>query len=556
MREQQSWKKRKHTAISMDALHMREFLVEEDPLIAGFGAVNVECSAEKIKRVCLQMKKKQKTKPKPLPQSVQPSSVILKQPYTLLPHQTVALKWIADREIQSRNGISGGIVSLEMGLGKTLVALATIKSRSGMTPTLFVCNKSLIGSITQDCVKFFGSSMTYKVVHPDYMDSVAMDACAYGGASWCNGTDFILITYDTLVSICKKGNLLKTKQKRKHDTRKNTFFNIRWHRVIADESQRFVNPKSQIFRALSCILPSFRLCLTGTPIRNYDYDLFTQLMFCGLSPAVKWTAENYKRLNIIDSILLMSMKDAKIHLPAKHVVQIQLTFDKREKAIYDLIFQRSRQKFTAFSNGNTAFADVLIMFLRLRQACISSHLIAKDVNSSDDDGWLAQRELSGFQSTKFLKTVEILRNIPVGEKLLIFSSFTSALSILKDSLKSNGFSALMVTGSTTAKKRDILFEFFRTSKDTNILLLTNTVGSMGLNLTEANHVILLEPWWNVTTSSQAIARCHRIGQQKEVYVWELVIRGSIEDKMLKMCATKSTISDQFLSKEVIKNIFN
>lgn len=368
--------------------------------------------------------------------------------------------------------------------------------------------------------------MRFLILHREYERGIkSVDSLS--------GLDFVLTTYDTLITLGKRSRLSK-----KQDV---NIFDIQWHRIIADESQRFVNPKAKLFKALSSFHPCFRLCLTGTPIRNYDYDLYSQLLFCGLDKGIKWSYKGYMEMGLSRNIMLMSMDDAEIQLPTKHTVRLNLKFNPEEREIYDSVLERSRDTLQTFSDGKTTFAAVLIQFLRLRQVCITSDLILKKQDSKTE-------------STKFGRVLQIVKHVPVNEKVLIFSCFTSALSILMNLLTDHSYPCILIDGSTSMKKRDKLLNMFRTSNTHNILLLTNTVGSVGLNLIEANHVILLEPWWNTVTGNQAAARCHRIGQKRDCYVWELVMKNSVEERMVEMCNTKSLISNKFLNKDIL-NMF-
>lgn len=564
-REQRPWKKRKYAA-TMGSAEMKKLLYEppKDDFVFNFTNLEMEDSSDKIKRISTAIivpvhvahKGMAKTcfgKENEFGEENEFGFRMLK-PFALLPHQVSAVKWQMDREEEKLNGIRGGIMSMHMGLGKTLVALSVIKAKRGTFPSLFLCNKSLLDSISDDCKKFFGNSLPFMILHADYLPKeVTFDTFS---CEWIVRCDFVLMTYDTLVQFAKRAGLFSSKKpSRKRLLSGMNFFKIQWHRVIADESQRFVNPKSQIYKSLMNLPMSYRMCLTGTPIKNYEYDLKSQFMFCGFESNLKWTLQSYKILNIVNNILLMSMEDAKIELPKKHTIRLELTFNNNELDVYRSIFAESKSTFSTFSGGNCSFANVLIQFLRLRQVCVSSHLIdnKSKLSNANIENWVTDRKKSGFGSTKFMKINEIIRELPEHDKVLIFSGFTSALSVLQDALHSYGIEkVLMVDGSTISKKRRDIFELFRQDPTYRVLLLSNTVGSVGLNLIEANHVILLEPWWNSVTHEQAVCRAHRIGQLKEVYVWELVMKNSIEQRMLDMCQKKTEMTDQFLNQETLE----
>ena len=439
-----------------------------------------------------------------------------------------------------------------MGLGKTLVALSLIMSGNHF-PNLIICNKSLLTSISNDTRKFFGD-VPFFVLHNDAM-KLEMDNL---NASWFERHKFILTTYDVLVVLGKRAGILG---RRPLDNKKDAgtnFFSMKFHRVICDESQRFVNPKSQVFRCLQNVKCDYRLCLTGTPIRNYDYDLHTQLVFCGLDQSVKWSKSTYTELDLRQSIHSVSMIEANISLPEKKVIQLDLNFTETEAGIYRAVYNNSVDTFKSFNSGKTNFASVLLQFLRLRQVCIAPWMI-NDKRDIDVD---LDRIKHGYCSTKILRTIQIVNEIPGNEKVIIFSSFTSALTLIQEALKYHlnlEHEVVMIHGGTSVKKREILFERFRKLQTVRVLLITNNVGCMGLNLTEANHVILIETWWNDTVGDQAAARAWRIGQTKKVFIWRLIVNKSIEQRMIQMCQSKNTMTDDYLkegpSRETILALF-
>ena len=481
---------------------------------------------------------------------------LIRYPYTLFQHQVNAVKWVENIEQNAIHGIRGGIISLEMGLGKTLVALSLL-AKDNYAPNLIVCNKSLLGNISEDVLKFFGPNLPFFILHQDRMKEKMNDL----SSKWFEQKKFILTTYDVLAMLGKRAGIIgSTVVSSGKGEAGHNFYKIRFHRVICDESQRFVNAKSQVFQCLQKINSNYRICLTGTPIRNYDYDLHTQLLFCGLDETIKWSHKTYKELGLRQAVHCVSMADADIKLPPKEVIQLNLVFTEEEKKIYGSILKSSVETFSSFNKGKANFAAVLLHFLHLRQACISTWMLQK---KDYLNGLCLERVKHGLSSTKILKTVEIVRDMPKNEKVLIFSSFTSALSLVMDALKHHlemDTGVLMVHGGTNVRKREKFFDTFRKSQDVRVLLLTNNVGCMGLNLTEANHVILLETWWNDTVGHQAAARAWRIGQRKKVTVWRMIMSQSIEQRMIEMCQSKNEISDDFLgetslNKDILLEMF-
>ena len=446
--------------------------------------------------------------------------------YPVFAHQYTAIDWALEKEAKSVHGVSGGILSLEMGLGKTLVVLILTMISRSKGPTLVVCTKSLLESMSDDVTKFFGKQLSFKVLFGDMTPAMI------------KGYDLVITTYDTVLSLSKKNN--------------EEFFSVPWYRVVADESQKISNPEAKISKAMLRFKPGRRICLTGTPVRNYEYDLLSQFLFCGIDmKGERWTYEVYKRLNIRDNILVMTMKDANIKLPPKIINNVWLDFSENERVIYEKIHLQAKNIFDRFRDKSSAtFANVLTQFMRMRQASVCCYMIRTAILNGESNEWLQKIERSGYESSKFSCILNIINHKKhAHEKIIIFSAFTQALEILGRFLNSQNYSTILVDGSTSNRHK--LFNQFKKSTSHNVLLLSSNVGSVGLNLQQANHVVLMEPWWNSVNGLQAEARCHRIGQTQSVHVWRLYMKKSIEEVMLEMCKSKDTMASKFLTPELV-----
>jgi len=464
----------------------------------------------------------------PFPEEVMPT-IMCKYGFPLFfeafPHQYSAIDWALDKEANSANGVRGGILSLEMGLGKTLVSLVLAMITRDKGPTLFVCGKSLITSAPADAKKFFGSQLKTYVLFGDNVSTFIGETV--------KDIDMVITTYDVVLMMDRK--------------KKDALFNIDWYRIVADESQRISNPDAKISRAMLRFKPGRRICLTGTPLRNYEYDLYSQFMFCGIEMNnCRWTYDTYRNMKIGANILVINVKDANITLPTKHEHDIWLDFTEDEKKVYSYIHSHAKSIFDNFNNINRTqcFANVLVQFTRMRQACVCCAMVPSDADDAPN---------VAVESSKFREVLSIIttKKLP-DEKIVIFSGFTNALSQLADLLESQDIPTVIVDGST--RKREDRFNLFKNSKHHNVLLISSQVGSVGLNLQHANHVVLLEPWWNSINGKQGEARCHRIGQKKEVHVWRIFIRKSIEAHMLEMCKSKETMSSKFLTTELVSRL--
>ena len=450
----------------------------------------------------------------------------LQSKYDLLPHQYTAIDWVLRQEKSPHHNVRGGILSLQMGMGKTLIALSLARISVEHGATLIVCTKSVLDAVRDDLRKFFNRSELRRYI---LYGKVALDDFERTGESSLRKATVVVTTYDVVTQYYRKKGA------------KHPLFQINWYRVIADESQRFSNPKTKISDAMKSFPPGCRVCLTGTPIKNYDYELFNQLLFCGLNTNGRaFTYQTYTDLKIHQCVLVMTMADANIRLPDKHDHDEWLVLPPKEKAVYDHILQCTKQQYAQYRAKTAKWMDILGMITRLRQACACAHVIYEYLPS-------ALQLPTDYTTVKFQRTKEIFETkVPKGEKLIVFSGFKGVLKHLSTTWS---VPHVLVHGET--KDRADQFHEFRSSDTTNVLLLTSQVGSVGLNLQEANHIILLDPWWNFVQSDQAEARCHRIGQKREVHIWRLYIKNSIEQRMLDMCQSKSGLADQFLTPELL-----
>lgn len=526
-------------------------------------------------------------------------------PIVLWDHQIKTLEWMKTRELMNPvnvHGLKGGIVSIKMGLGKTAVALTYIMMREkGEFPSLVVASKTIMNEWrTQGIEKFFGKNLKVLYFHKDIIGKTAFDAmsrkdiCSY---------DIVMTTYDVCTQACKKypyheqtyeigedNTLMKGKivavhcRTREQADKPNVkgsgiLYCTPWERVICDESQRYANPKTQTYKCIMGLYGKYKWCLTGTPIRNFDTDIWAQLRFCGYS-SVAQTVE-WKRMGLAyfrdhklgDAIFTMAYKDTNIVLPPKTENVNFITLTGKHKIFYDWILGETIDTYDEMMKGNCNFACVLAMFTALRQCAIAPYLFTaqskrskmskaakiaqekaiKKFNTkfagSEMYKWLTDKTTdSGMNSCKIREIVRELSLIPKGEKVTIFSSFTSCLDLLADAVKFYipGYKLLQVDGATTGQERSDLIDQFRDDPSVSAIFLTYRVGSEGLTLTEANHCICIEPWWTSAVHNQAKARCWRPGQKKDVFVHNILTQDTIEEKVMEICKGKEDMASSFL----------
>jgi SNF2 family DNA or RNA helicase len=268
----------------------------------------------------------------------------------------------------------------------------------------------------------------------------------------------------------------------------------------------------------------------------------------------------------------MSYEDANVKVPPKVEHQQLVVLTGKQKDVYDFILGLTRKVYDQMLIKVTSFAGVLAMFTRLRQCAIAPYLLTADskrdkptpaqqkadenmmkmIKEMDKDGlglWCYDKKTeAGIYSAKMNAIIDTLSKIPKGEKVLIFSMFTSCLDLLRDALEERlpNFRHEQIDGATKGKDRERILEAFRTKPFIRGLLITYKCGSEGLNLTEANHVICIEPWWTNAVHNQAKSRCWRTGQTKEVQVHNIFVEESIEVKINEICKEKDELASSYL----------
>jgi len=554
-----------------------------------------------------------------------------KSPITFFDHQIGAIEHIRKREdmavatgVIGTNlyGLRGSIVKLEMGLGKTLTAIAasllapkpsynkvdsscnnsynSLHGENGF-PTLIVASKMVMIMWKRDGFnKFFRDDVKVLYFHPIFMHTNAINAM---NRKEIVKYDFVVTSYDIVCSAARQGDIWKdvcelgdehTLMKGKiafiHErtrsqadvpetTGKHILFHTPWERVICDESQRFANPTTFTFKAIMNLYGRFKLCLTGTPMRNYDTDIWAQLRFCGYTGtmrALEWKKRGsalMKLHNLNAAILSVDYKDTLIKLPPKKYYDHPITLQGTEKVLYETVIGIARNVYDMMLCAKVTFAGVLALFTRLRQICIAPYLItaeskreklkgklrkadelAKTHLSSITEGplwkWLKEKDgEGGIGSAKMNEIYNILMKIPKNEKVLIFSMFTSCLDLLKyklDKETNNTYILEQLDGDTPDREKAMILERFDTDETLQALLMTYKVCSEGLNLTSACHVICIEPWWTFAVPKQAEARAWRPGQIRNVCVYNIHCQQTIEDRVIEVCNAKKAMIEEYL----------
>lgn len=477
------------------------------------------------------------------------------EPIRLFPHQRGIVNSVL---AQKRNvyGLSGVLLALEMGLGKTITSLtialasrqSTVhKGKEIQSPILIVVTKSLMSMWREAFDKFFTDEFKEKILylHGEYMDGIENIDHDY----ICSFT-IIVTTYDFVKGAFKRsGRVDPTVKKRDHKNivlvplnddpsviGDSILFNTIFSCIIYDEVHNIASPTTRAFEACMAIPRVSAILLSGTPVRNTDKDFWTLCRLMGYHVT-------RKNINEVSSrVYSMSYEEANIPLPEKTVHTHLLTVSEDERKFQEAVKAAAAGALA----GSTSFVHVLAMINMLRQAMNSCYTV-KFESPPNRDWYSDVNGMAGLTSTKIEKVIEILKGTKKGEKTLVFSSFLETLSLVSMRLDALGYnkkgaSYFYVDGSTDIKDREDIVARFKTRKNRSVLLMSKKVGGEGWNLECATTVIIIEPWWCPAVDDQCIRRAHRIGQTRHVDIHYLYIKDSIEDYVRKTVDSKRELA--------------
>ncbi|KAI9262419.1 SNF2 family N-terminal domain-containing protein [Phascolomyces articulosus] len=606
---------------------------------------------------------------------------------TLMEHQKVGLQWLTRMEESSNRG---GILSDDMGLGKTVQAMALIVSRpcTNATPirhlpmmrrgkrraseefiktkaTLVICPVSLAAQWERELLTKTQPPLNVYIYHGSQRIS---------DETILAGFDVIITTY-TLVSI----------EFVEDEAQRGPLGRMKFHRVILDEAHTIKNYRTSMANACNRIDASYRWCMTATPIQNRIEELYSLIKFLRIRPYCEWDEfrdqikkpldkglqeHAIKKVQaLLKAISLRRSKKAKIDgrpilkLPERNIHFTHVDFTPDERNFYDFVNKRSQAQFNKYMRQGTVmknYSSVLVLLLRLRQACLHpkltmlergeeeevdedaqqdlavamnmtvvnrllhddtdfsqiecpicmdmadqaqiipgcGHMLCREclfnyLNTNEMRGekrcpqcrgplqgdkvvpieiflkvhapdlheeLIGQREVEDEansemkaraeelpSSSKIDKMLEILhetrRTTKNKDKTIVFSQFTTFLNIMETPLREHEFKFVRFDGSMSVARRDEVLQTFYDDPQYTVLLVSTKCGSLGLNLTCANRVILMDVWWNPALENQAIDRVHRIGQRKNVEVHRIFINGTVEDRILELQRKKQALAD-------------
>jgi len=416
-----------------------------------------------------------------------------------------------------------GILADDMGLGKTVQTLAflqLLKHRGELTkPTLIVMPTSLIGNWKNEIEKFTPDLNYIELYGIDRADKF----------NEIENYDMVLTTYQ-----------LAQRDEEKYQKKKFLY-------IILDEAQKIKNPRTKMAIAIKSFSSEYRLALSGTPIENHLGELWSifDFLMSGFLDSLKLFKSFYqnpiekdmdiKRRELLNKkiapfILRRTKEEVVQELPPKTEIIKRAKFDKKQAKLYENIRITMEKKVRQEIKGkglSRSHITILDALLKLRQVCCHPQLLKLD-------------SAKGIkESAKLEMFLELIDDLNLeGRKVLVFSQFTSMLAIIEDEIKKRKISYTKLTGATR-KREEAINQF--TKGDASIFLISLKAGGVGLNLVEADTVIHYDPWWNPAVENQATDRAYRIGQNKAVFVYKLIVENTIEEQIIKLQERKKSL---------------
>ena len=443
-------------------------------------------------------------------------------------YQKIGYKWLRTLEQYKM----GGILADDMGLGKTIQLLAVIlsyvqKNKGNVKPSIIICPSSLALNWYNEIQKFT-PTLKALVISDDYLERKRK-------IEEIGKYQVIITSYDSL--------------KRDIDLYENYCFKY----VVADEAQYIKNNNTKNSKAIKTINAETKFALTGTPIENslselwsifdfimpgylYKYKKFKELYETPIIKEQNEDVMNKLKKQIEPFVLRRTKGEVLTELPDKTVTILNNEMSEEQYNIYMSYMAQARKEIMSQIDINgfeKSQIKILSLLMRLRQICCHPKLFL--------------REYEG-ESSKLNQCIEIIQDAVLGgHKILLFSSYTSMFEIIEEKLKNIGVKYLKLTGQTKVGERIELVDKFNTNENIKVFLISLKAGGTGLNLTGADMVIHYDPWWNLSAENQATDRTYRIGQKRNVQVYKLITKNSIEEKIYELQQKKAKLIDNMLS---------
>jgi len=434
---------------------------------------------------------------------------------------------LRDYQVEGYNWLSrlahwgvGGCLADDMGLGKTLQALAAILSKATDGPSLVIAPTSVSNNWQSEAVRFTPTLNIKTLTGKNRAQIIA------------NLGEFdLLITTYTLLQ--QENELLSA---------------VNWQTIILDEAQAIKNAATKRSKAAMALKARFKLITTGTPIENHLGELWNLFHF--INPGLLGTLNRFnerfaipieryhnrdarlKLKKLIRPFILRRIKSQVLEeLPPRTEITLEVEMSEEEKLFYEALRQNALEVLESNREKKTRHLQILTEIMKLRQACCNPKLIT------------ANTSIESAKLKVFASVVEEL--LAGGHKALIFSQFIGHLSILREHLDKAGIHYRYLDGATSSARRKQEVDRFQ-SGEGDLFLISLKAGGLGLNLTAADYVIHMDPWWNPAVEDQASDRAHRIGQTRPVTIYRLVCKNTIEEKIVKLHQEKRDLAGSLL----------
>ena len=432
---------------------------------------------------------------------------------TLRPYQQQGLNWL--NCLDDLN--FGACLADDMGLGKTLQIIAFITSqleKRGRQTSMVVVPTSLIFNWQAEFEKFAPSLKIHTAYGPDRTKNTG----TFGDF------DVVLTSYGTMLADLAH------------------FRKFEFNYVFFDESQNIKNPTSQRYKAARSLNSRSKVVITGTPIENNTFDLYGQLSVAcpGLLGNLAWFRDVYSspidkfgvkkralelQQKVAPFILRRTKDQVAPELPEKVEMTVYCEMQPDQRKIYDAYEKEFRDFVFSKTDDDLSKTPMYVLkgITRLRQIC-------------DAPALAGEKGPSAIMSSKIDTLLTHIEDKSAGSKILVFSQFVGMLDLIREQFDERGIRYAYLTGQT--KNREAAINEFQSDTDVRVFLISLKAGGTGLNLTEASYVYLVDPWWNPAVENQAIDRCYRIGQKKNVVAVRLICPDTVEEKIMKLQQTK------------------
>lgn len=428
------------------------------------------------------------------------------------PYQLNGFKWM--RLLLSKG--LGCILADDMGIGKTLQTIAVIDSFNFDKPVLVVCPKNIIYNWEAEVSKW-APWLTKSVIIGNKKERIGLFEEVFA-----NKINIAIASYET---IRIEEAYLKEKE---------------FALVILDEAQNIKNPMVERTRAVKNLKANYRLALTGTPIENSLSDAWS--IFDYLIPGYLYKYQRFiseiareenfglMKKKLLPFVLRRTKNEVLKELPKKTEELVYIAFNDEEKKLYQSELLHAKM---LLENDPDNRMRMLANITQLREICVDPHLVYENYTEG---------------SAKTETLLEMLNNLLLNNhKVLIFSQFVKYLKLLEEKLKALNIDYYLLTGDTSAIKRQEMANDFNANTDKKVFLVSLKAGGVGLNLIGADTVIHVDPWWNYAIESQASDRAYRIGQTRPVTIYKLVMKNSIEEKVIKLQEYKKHLSNEVIN---------